>query len=124
MRLVKLSNHRHLWLVDIDGTIVKHNSHLLAEQELLPGVTEFWQKIPKEDMVILLTARSEEYSYKTEQFLASKNIWFNTVLYDMPTGERILINDIKPKGLITARALNVVRDEGLSNIITELSNKI
>lgn len=123
MRLVKLSNHRHLWLVDIDGTIIKHNSHL-SEQELLPGVTEFWQKIPNEDIIILLTARSEEYSHKTEQFLTSKNIRFNIVLYDMPTGERILINDIKPKGLNTARALNVVRDEGLTNIITELSDNI
>ena len=35
------------------------------------------------------------------------------MLTGMPTGERILINDIKPSGLRTALAINVKRDEGL-----------
>ena len=124
MKEIKLSNLRHLWLIDIDGTIVKHNSHLIPEQALLPGVIDFWQKIPPEDIIILLTARSEKYSSKTEEFLAANNIRYDIVLYNMPTGERILINDIKPRGLITAKALNVARDEGLTNIATEFSQNL
>ena len=43
---VVLSSLPKTWLIDIDGTIVKHNGHLNGEDELLSGVLEFFVKIP------------------------------------------------------------------------------
>ena len=40
-------------------------------------------------------------------------IRYNKIIYDMPNGERILMNDIKPSGLKTAYSYNLDRDIGL-----------
>jgi len=40
------------------------------------------------------------------------------IIFGLPQGERILINDMKPSGLITAYAINKNRDEALEiNVI-------
>ena len=44
----------------------------------------------------------------------TKNIRFDQIIYDLPFGERILINDAKPSGLKTAYSVNTVRDAGIS----------
>ncbi len=104
----------HTWLIDLDGTIFEHNSHLLGEERLLPGVTEFWATIPSDDTIVLLSARRHEYANATLAFLKKHGLRYNYALFDMPTGERILINDRKPSGLETAIALNIDRNQGLS----------
>ena len=109
----KLSeNLNHTWFIDIDGTIVKHNGYLTGDDELLPGVKELWKTIPKDDKIILTTSRKKEESKSTENFLALNDIRYDYVIYDLPTGERILLNDIKPQGLKTSIAWNVTRDKG------------
>jgi hypothetical protein len=108
-----LSTLTHTWLIDLDGTVVRHNGYLLGQDELLPGVRELWKEIPEDDKIILLTAREEKYRRSTESFLSSVQIRFNLILFDLPVGERILINDAKHSGLQTALAVNVVRDIGL-----------
>ena len=40
------------------------------------------------------------------------NIRYDKIIFDIPTGERILINDIKPQGLNTALCWNITRDKG------------
>lgn len=58
MKTLTLSALPKTWLIDIDGTLVRHNGYLHDKDELLGGVREFFASLPKDDIVILLTARS------------------------------------------------------------------
>lgn len=102
------------WILDVDGTIVKHNGHLKGGDVLLEGVKEFYSKISDDDKVILLTARKDEYLQDLKLFLNENNIRYDYILTDMPFGERILVNDRKPSGLNTAYAVNKDRDDKLN----------
>jgi hypothetical protein len=117
----ELSPLQHSWLIDIDGTIFRHNGHLKEKEELLPGVSEFWQKIPKEDFIILLTAREMSYERVTIENLRKFKIRFDHIIFGLPKGERIMLNDVKPSGLITAHAINIERDTGLSKIDVKIN---
>lgn len=109
--LVTLSTLSKTWIFDVDGTIVVHNGHLRPEgDQLLPGVREFFQTIPETDYILFLTARQEEHSRKLEAFLQRNGIRFDHILYGIPPGERILLNDRKPSGLPMAYAINKDRD--------------
>lgn len=102
------------WILDIDGTLVKHNGYKIdGKDTLLDGVKEFFSKIPSTDKIVLLTARKEEYLDDLKSFLRENNLRYNYLLTDMPMGERILINDRKPSGLDMAFAINKNRDEDL-----------
>ncbi len=112
MQTLTLSNLPHTWLIDIDGTIVKHNGHKIdCSDTLLEGISEFFANLPKDDKVILLTARSANEVVNLKAFFAKHKIRFDLIISDLPFGERILINDIKPSGLKTAFAINKKRDE-------------
>ena len=111
-----LSPLQHTWIFDVDGTLVKHNGYLIDGYDtLLNSVKETFDKIPQEDTIILLTAREDKYIGDLKKFLKENNIRFDYLLSNIPTGERILINDIKPKtNLITAYSINKKRDDKLS----------
>ena len=110
--LITVSTLNKMWIVDVDGTIVKHNGYKIdGEATLIEGVEKFFSEISKDDKVILVTARPWNYKEKLEDFLREKGIKFEFIIYDMPVGERILINDKKPSGLLTAIAINVERDK-------------
>ncbi|RDU53585.1 hypothetical protein CQA49_06380 [Helicobacter sp. MIT 00-7814] len=111
--VLRLSSLPKTWLFDIDGTLVKHNGFLENGEELLPGVKEFFENLPNEDIVILLTARKNSQIPALAKFLQENNIRFNHILPNLPVGERILINDCKPSGLKTAYAISTKRDEGI-----------
>jgi len=105
------------WIFDLDGTIVKHNGHITDGKDvLLDGAYEFLRKIPETDMIIFLTSRSSNLKEKTETFLFENKIRFNEIIWDLPFGERILINDMKPSGLCTAIAINTERDVFMNDI--------
>lgn len=107
-----LSTLPHTWILDIDGTLVKHNGYLTDEGDtLLDGAAEFLASIPEKDLIILLTARSSEFRNKTEEFLSKNNIRYDHIIFDAPVGERIIINDNKPSGLVTAYAIERTRDK-------------
>ena len=99
------------WILDLDGTIVKHNGYKLGKDILLDGAEEFLNKIPENDMIIFITSRKEEYREITEKFLADKKIRWNHIIYNAPYGERILINDRKPSGIPMAISINSIRDQ-------------
>lgn len=116
---LKLSNLPKTWIFDIDGTLVVHNGYLQPQgDEILPGVTEFFNRIPPEDKVILMTARNERFRLQLENFLFKNGIRFDKILYGMPMGERILVNDRKPSGLKTAFAVNKDRNSPFDLNIT------
>ena len=112
--MLELSALNKTWILDVDGTLVKHNGYLLdGHDTLLGGVKEFFEKISPEDKVVLMTARKEEHLPLLKEFLAQNNIRYDYLLTDMPMGERILVNDNKPSGLNCAYAVNKKRDEKL-----------
>lgn len=99
------------WIFDLDGTLVKHNGYLTDGTDiLLDGVREYLAEIPAEDKIIILTARGREYEKMTRDFLERNQIRYDRILFQMPAGERILINDRKPSGISMAVAIDMDRD--------------
>ena len=110
-RTLKLSPLGHTWILDLDGTIVKHNGYKLDGYDtLLDGALEFLQSIPDGDMIVFITSRTVEFKEMTENFLAKHNVRYCHIIYNAPYGERILLNDSKPEGIKTVIAVNVNRD--------------
>jgi len=100
-------------LIDLDGTIVKHNGYKEGGDKLIEGVREFFENVSEQDVVIILTSREAKYKDETINFLKTNNIRFDHIIFDLPYGERILINDMKESGMLTAHAINKKRDEPL-----------
>ncbi len=107
-----LSTLPKTWFVDIDGTLVKHNGYKIDGRDtLLEGAKEYLDQLPTEDRVVLTTSRTSEYKQVTIDFLRKNKIRFDDILFDLPYGERILINDRKPSGLDMSVAINLDRDK-------------
>ena len=109
------------WIFDLDGTIVKHNGYKTdGKDSLLPGAKEYLDELPAEDRIIIFTSRTREFKEITLAFLQEQGVRYDDILFDMPMGERVVVNDIKPSGLETAIALNIERDSfSLPEIIRE-----
>lgn len=106
-----LSTLPKTWIFDLDGTLLKHNGYKLdGEDTVLSGVREYLEEIPGEDRVVILTSRTKEYREKTLCFLKENGIRYDEILFGMPMGERILVNDRKPSGIDMAVAINLERD--------------
>lgn len=109
-----LSTLPKTWIFDVDGTLVIHNGHLRPEgDELLPRVKQFFDAIPVNDAIILMTARKPEQAAALERFLAKHGIRYDHIIYGLPMGERILFNDNKPSGLVMGHVVNRPRDSAL-----------
>ena len=109
---LSLSTLPKTWVFDLDGTILKHNGYKIdGEDTLLPGVEEYFAEIPPEDKIIIFTSRTEEYRGLTVGFLERHSIRYDEILFDMPMGERIIVNDRKPSGFDMAVAMNIDRDQ-------------
>ncbi len=109
---IEMSPLPKTWILDLDGTIVKHNGYKLdGKDSLLDGAMELLSQVQGEDCVIFVTSRELQYKKLTEDFLKENNIRFNHIIYEAPYGERILINDSKPSGLKMAYAIDTKRDE-------------
>lgn len=106
-----LSPLGHTWIMDLDGTLVKHNGYKEGGDVLLPGVKEFIDSLPEGDMIVIITARKQEYKDITEKFLKDNGIRYNHIIFEAPYGERIVINDKKPSGLPVSVAVNIERDK-------------
>lgn len=113
-KMLELSPLAKTWILDVDGTILKHNGHLHGGDVLLDGVKDFYSKISDDDKIILLTARKDEYLEELKMFLMKNKLRYDYILTGMPFGERILVNDRKPSGLNTAYAINKDRDKELN----------
>lgn len=114
--MMRLSALAKTWIFDLDGTLVRHNGYLDGGDELLPGVKEFFDRIPAGDIVVLLTGREENFRESSLAFLKSHGIRIDHAVFGLNYGERILLNDIKPSGLHTAYAVNLTRDAGPGDV--------
>lgn len=111
MKKLTLSSLVHTWLLDLDGTILVHNGYKNDEEKLLANAKEFITSIPKDDTIVFVTSRTDEFKDTTIKFLNDNGIRFNHIIFNLPYGERILINDCKPSGLKMSRAINIKRDK-------------
>jgi hypothetical protein len=108
--------------LDIDGCVLKHNGGNLSETikeepELLPGVLEKlnqWESLGYQ--IIFTTSRKESLRKFTEEQLLKVGISFDQLIMGLTMGERILINDLKPNGIHTARTIELKRNAGLTTI--------
>lgn len=108
------------WILDLDGTLVKHNGYKLDGRDtFLEGAERFLSEIPEQDKIILLTSRTEQEQELTEVFLQENHVRYDEIIYNAPYGERILVNDRKPSGLTTAIAVNTTRDEFMKDEFVE-----
>jgi len=111
---IEMSNLPKTWILDLDGTIVKHNGYKIdGKDSLLPDVDKFLSQIGQDDMVVFITSRKLEHKEETEEFLKSNGIRFDSIIYEAPYGERILVNDRKPSGLEMSYGINTKRDEAI-----------
>lgn len=102
------------WFIDFDGTLVTQKSHMSETDTILDGTKAFFSEIVAEsDHVIITTARTCDDKERIERFLQSHGIRFNLVICGLPTGARMLVNDKKPNGELTAFAFNLERDKGI-----------
>ncbi len=109
-----LSTLPKTWIFDLDGTIVKHNGYKIdGHDTLLDGVKEYMDALHEDDHVLILTSRTDEYRDMTMDFLKTHEIRCDRIIFNMPMGERILINDRKPSGLDMAIAISIERDKPL-----------
>ena len=111
MNEIVLSSLAHTWILDLDGTIVTHNGYKTdGKDSFLEGAKEFLDSIPKDDMIIFITSRKDAYKEITLEFLKKNNVRVDHIIFNVPYGERILVNDDKPSGLKMGIALNTVRN--------------
>ena len=108
---LKISPMPKTWILDLDGTLFVHDGpYIMGKDEFLPGAREFLDSIPKRDMIVFLTARSDYEKPHTMRFLQENNVRYDHIIFNAGEGERIMINDMKPDGLVTAYAVNTQRD--------------
>ncbi len=117
-----LSTLPKTWFVDIDGTLVKHNGYLIdGHDTLLDGAREYLDSIPPEDTIILTTSRVDEYKAATITFLKDNGIRYDDIIFGLPVGERIVVNDRKPSGIEMSVAVNMDRNKfSAPRIVREL----
>ena len=124
MTTLKLSALPKTWIFDLDGTLLVHNGYKHGEDSFLPGTLEFIKSIPDKDVIIILTARTSEYKSVTEAFLNKNGVRYNEIIFNIPVGERILINDNKESGLVCSHSIALKRDLGLKEVHIEIDNNL
>ena len=122
------------WFIDIDGTIVYHQSNYSLDEIIeklgkdshtveipLKNSVKFLNNIPANDTIVLTTARDSKHKDHTIRMLEYYNIRYDRIMFDLRSGPRYLINDIKPTGvagndkpLTIAYAINLNRDDGIT----------
>ncbi len=109
--MLKLSTLPKTWILDLDGSLLKHNGYTTdGEDTILEGAKEYMDGIPDEDYILILTSRTDEYKEQTVAFLSKHGIRYDQILFNIPMGERIVVNDRKPSGIDMAVAINMDRD--------------
>lgn len=108
--------------LDIDGTLVKHkplceNTLPNNKLEILDGTLE---KLTEWDLkgyrIILTTGRKESLRMATENQLNDLGIFYDILIMGIGGGDRILINDKKSDGRITAFAICPDRNTGIKDV--------
>lgn len=119
-----LSGLPKVWIIDLDGVVFRHNGYLDGDDEVLDGAAQFWGQVAPDDVVVVMTGRSESERSRTLSLLAALGLRADYALFGLPKGERVLINDRKPSGLLTAYAMNLPRDQGLGDVRIDIDETL
>lgn len=125
IKFIPIAERPKTIFIDLDGVIFKQGDTwpgvLKSDDEAQPnpGVRDrltLWHM--QGHRIVITTARPSAYRYRTERQLEAHGLLFHEVIYDLPTGQRILINDAKPEAAAVpmAIAVNLERDAGLEAI--------
>lgn len=113
---------KETYFIDIDGTVLKYVpfEELSVEGAVaLPNVVE-WIKQKREEghMIVLTTARPNEYRELTRNQMVKVGITYDRLIMGLNRGPRTLINDVPTEyeSPLKAIAINVNRDEGFVNL--------
>ncbi len=122
MEYVPIDRRPRTLIIDIDGCLFRQKDFwpdIVKINELLPGVKEKLKRWHmRGDRIVLISARPEGYRGTTEHQLRKANLMWDVLLMGMPTGQRILINDVKPEqtNIEMAIAVNLERDKGMEGL--------
>lgn len=131
------------YFIDIDGTILRHQSNqdlddlqlylkncnyeaIDKKTHVLPFFLEWQSSLSKNDKIILTTARPSRHEKITRYQLDNSGIVYDQIVFDCNSGPRILINDKKPIGasdnsekeiMTTAYSINLDRDSSFVDVI-------
>jgi hypothetical protein len=117
-----MDNRPKTIFVDIDGTLVLHGppgstAHTEYRMSVFPGTI---QKLNEWDAkgynIILTTGRRESMREVTEKQLREVGIFYDQLIMGIGGGPRILINDKKSDGTLTAYSINLDRNTGIRHI--------
>ena len=113
--------YRKTIFIDIDGTILKHHENLnkmvTDTPEIIPGVVDKFLEWRKKDYyIVITTARVEGLRTITTKQLNDVGLFYDQMVMGLPSGPRVLINDMKPDGANTAEAFCIERNSGIGNI--------
>lgn len=106
---------------DLDGTLVEHKGSLAKcidcplENRLLPGVEDFLQFVyAGGHKLIVTTGRPEMLRDITVHQCEALGIYYDQLIMGCTPGLRLVINDLKSDGSLTAGHLNPPRNQGFS----------
>lgn len=119
-----MNDKRYTIFVDFDGTCCYHWENLPEimrhDSKILDGVFEKFQEWRSKDYyVVLTTARPESLREFTTRQIMEMGLYFDQLVMGLPTGPRVIINDEKPNGMLTAFAKCVKRNKGLRYVEVE-----
>jgi len=122
MEKINHATHMKTIFCDIDGCVFYHYGNIKQimseEASILPGVQEkFYEWHNQGYTIILTTGRPESLRNFTEKELCKFGLFYNQLIMNLPRGQRIIINDIKPKSKEKmAVAFNLKRNKGMKNV--------
>ena len=108
-------------ICDIDGTLIKHREDITTQTTDEPILLENTLNKLKEweakgYFIILITGRKESQRKATKKQLLKAGIFYDQLIMGVGGGARVLINDKKPDGTLTAFCHNLNRNEGIGKI--------
>ena len=112
---------------DLDGTLVEHTNDPVRfpKLKLLPGTRDFsdWIRFNKHELIIC-TARKKDPNLKSK--LVKLKIPVARLLFNLSSGSRVLINDIKPRTIRkqAATSISIERDLGVLGLPDTISRSL
>jgi haloacid dehalogenase-like hydrolase len=110
------SSKRPTVFLDLDGTLVFHNYETgINQDKLLPGTLEALAALRSENYyIVLTTGRTEQQCLSfLNEMEKTHGFKFDRLVFDLPTGIRVLVNDRETDSLQDkAIAINVTRNQG------------
>ena len=111
-----------LVILDIDGTLIEHyGSHyeqITRDSKVLAGVKDKLEEWDRAGWrIMLVTGRRESSRHHTEVQLMLEGIFYDQLIMGVGNGPRVLINDQKTDGRVTAFAFCPPRNEGIADVV-------